>query len=179
MAKKTYTEEQKAAALAKVAEIGVTKASKELSISAATLNSWKKSAATAEVPVEKAAPVTEVTEAELAKQEDAPKAAPKKRGRKPKEVLKDTKAAVKKTAKKVTDKAAEVKKTTVKKAETKKAAAEKKLEEPKKPATDKPVLLTLAKQEKLIADNATLKAENATMKSEIAKLKKAIAELTK
>ena len=33
MAKKTYTEEQKAAALAKVAEIGITKASKELSIS--------------------------------------------------------------------------------------------------------------------------------------------------
>ncbi len=39
MAKKTHTEEQKAAALARVAEIGVTKASKAFSISAATLNS--------------------------------------------------------------------------------------------------------------------------------------------
>ena len=66
------------------------------------------------------------------------------------------------------------KKTAAKKAETIKASATK-----KETSAEKPVLLTLAKQEKLISDIATLKAENTTLKAEIARLKKAIADLTK
>ena len=56
MANKSYTDEQKAEALAKVAEVGITKASKELSISATTLNSWKKAAGES-APVKKEKPV--------------------------------------------------------------------------------------------------------------------------
>lgn len=42
MARKIYTEEEKASALAKVEEIGLTKASKELGIAVGTLTAWKK-----------------------------------------------------------------------------------------------------------------------------------------
>ena len=197
MAMKTYTDEQKAVALAKVAEIGVTKASKELSISINTLNNWKKASNGDTAPAKKdkpagnkaskaktaltnnAEPVKESTvssETEKAVTTDTPTAepAPKKRGRKPKEVLNETKAVVQKTTRKLSAKAKEVKKTAAKKAETIKASATK-----KETSAEKPVLLTLAKQEKLISDIATLKAENTTLKAEIAKLKKAIANLTK
>ena len=197
MAMKTYTDEQKAVALAKVAEIGVTKASKELSISINTLNNWKKASNGDTAPAKKdksagnkaskaktaltknAEPVKESTvssETVKAVTTDTPTAepAPKKRGRKPKEVLNETKAVVQKTTKKLSAKAKEVKKTAAKKAETIKASATK-----KEASAEKPVLLTLAKQEKLISDIATLKAENTTLKAEIARLKKAIADLTK
>ena len=167
MARKTYTEEQKAAALAKVEEIGLTKASKELAISATTLSAWKK-AAEGGVSAETAAPE--------AVAEEAP--APKKRGRKPsvKKAVEETKAAVMKAganvakgAKKLSQKAADVKK--VAKDDAAAKSAENK--------ADKPAVLTPAKQEKLIADNAVLKAEVASLKAEITRLKKAIADLTK
>ena len=201
MAMKNYTDAQKADALAKAAEIGITKAAKELSISVTTLNSWKKAAGESasgkkEKPVKKATPSKKkatkavkapVEKTEPAKNETAPvvavdtvtpasvvESAPKKRGRKPKEVLNETKAVVQKTTKKLSAKAKEVKKTAAKKAETIKASATK-----KETSAEKPVLLTLAKQEKLISDIATLKAENTTLKAEIARLKKAIADLTK
>ena len=201
MAMKNYTDAQKADALAKAAEIGITKAAKELSISVTTLNSWKK-AADESASVKKEKPVKKATSSkkkatkavkppvektEPAKSETAPVVAvetvtpapvvesvPKKRGRKPKEVLNETKAVVQKTTKKLSAKAKEVKKTAANKAETIKASATK-----KETSAEKPVLLTLAKQEKLISDIATLKAENTTLKAEIARLKKAIADLTK
>ena len=201
MAMKNYTDAQKADALAKAAEIGITKAAKELSISVTTLNSWKKAAGESasvkkEKPVKKATPSKKkatkavkapVEKTEPANDETAPvvavetvtpapvvESAPKKRGRKPKEVLNETKAVVQKTTKKLSAKAKEVKKTAAKKAETIKASATK-----KETSAEKPVLLTLAKQEKLISDIATLKAENTTLKAEIARLKKAFADLTK
>ena len=179
MANKSYSAEQKAAALAKVAEIGVTKAAKELSISPATLNAWKKAAATKE----DSSTATEAVADTSATKADEAAPAPKKRGRKPgvKKVVEETKTAVKKAnarvsknAKKLTEKATEVKKA----ATAKKADVAKNVDTAKKTA-EKATLLTLAKQEKLIADNATLKAENASLKAEIAKLKKAIAGLTK
>jgi len=43
-----YTAEQKAAALAKVAELGITKAAKATGISIGSLNKWKKEAALSE-----------------------------------------------------------------------------------------------------------------------------------
>ena len=161
MAKKVYTAEQKTAALAKVAEIGVTKASKELSIAIGTLNAWKKATGKTEIPAkEEAAPA----KAEPADKKAAPagKAAPAKK--------KAPKAAPKKTGRKSVKKAADDAKTTVKKTARKVA---------EKAETEAPALLSTAKQEKLIADNAVLKEENKTLKAEIVKLKKAISDLTK
>ena len=84
MAKKIYTEEQKAAALTKVAEIGITKASKELGISVATLNAWKK-AVSGDAPAKK----------ESTKKDAAKKAAPKKKAAAKKAAPKKAAKAVK------------------------------------------------------------------------------------
>ena len=142
MANKSYTDEQKASALAKVEELGVTKAAKELSISPATLYSWKKAAGAETAPAKKAKSTKNADapakKAKAAKKGSAPaekadaeaeiktdaaveaenaadtKVAPQKRGRKA--VLNETKAAVKKTAKKLSSKASEVKEAAAKKA---------------------------------------------------------------
>ena len=162
MARKTYTDEQKAAAIAKVDEIGVTKAAKELSISATTLINWQKAAAQ-DVPAEKAAAPAE---APAEKKEETPVKTAKESAKK---AIKSARATVKKGAKKLTEKATEVKKAVVQKEE----------EVAKKDAPAKQALLTPAKQEKLIAENAVLKEEVANLKAENARLKKAITDLTK
>ena len=72
-------------------------------------------------------------------------------------------------------KKAAVKKTAVKKTAVKKTAAA----PAAKAAETKQTVLTTAKQEKLIADNAVLRAEIAALKEENVSLKKALRELLK
>ena len=188
MAKKNYTEEEKKIALAKAAEIGVRKAAAELSIPWQTLAVW--------VRKEKsAAPAAAKTE--TAEKTDKKDAAPKKRGRKPavkaEETKKaETKKAVEKKAapkkpvekkaapKKPVEKKATEKKPAPKKAAVKKTAVKKTAAAPAaKAAETKQTVLTTAKQEKLIADNAVLRAEIAALKEENVSLKKALRELLK
>ena len=170
MAKKNYTEEEKTIALAKASEIGVRKAAAELSIPWQTLAVWvrkEKSSAPAAVKTE-AVEKTNKTDA-----------APKKRGRKPAAKTEETKKADAKT----TDiKKTDAKKTIAKKAAVTKAAEKKAVEKKaveKKAAETKQTVLTTAKQEKLIADNAVLRAEIAALKEENVSLKKALRELLK
>ncbi|MCR4837456.1 MAG: hypothetical protein K5897_00810 [Eubacterium sp.] len=183
MAKKNYTEEEKKIALAKAAEIGVRKAAAELSIPWQTLAVW--------VRKEKsAAPAAAKTE--TAEKTDKKEAAPKKRGRKPAVKAEETKKAetkkpapkkpVEKKAapKKPVEKKATEKKPAPKKAAVKKTAVKKTAAAPAaKAAETKQTVLTTAKQEKLIADNAVLRAEIAALKEENVSLKKALRELLK
>ena len=183
MAKKNYTEEEKKIALAKAAEIGVRKAAAELSIPWQTLAVW--------VRKEKsAAPAAAKTE--TAEKTDKKEAAPKKRGRKPAVKAEETKKAETKKAetkkaapkkpveKKATEKKPAPKKAAVKKTAVKKTAVKKTAAAPAaKAAETKQTVLTTAKQEKLIADNAVLRAEIAALKEENVSLKKALRELLK
>ena len=178
MAKKNYTEEEKAIALAKAAEIGVRKAAAELSIPWQTLAVWARK--------EKSG-VPAATKAEAVEKTDKTDTAPKKRGRKPAVKAEEAKKAeTKKTVeKKPVEKKAAVKKATEKKPVEKKAAVKKTAVKKTaaapatKAAETKQTVLTTAKQEKLIADNAVLRAEIAALKEENASLKKALRELLK